>query len=403
MPAMRADLVASLALAGVVGVGCKSEIEVTLDVQIADGIADVVDLDNDLKNLTVNGVGRDFAQTVPFPGDGPLGLELLLLGGGNVVTGHGRVVVDEPPAALADYAGFRTTMILGKDDAAVELESLPPNLGAGSCATSDEAGRVFVVGGADAGQSGYGLDDDFRVRGLDDVDALRDSAVGCSARGGRVVAGACNGDAVVDLGFGDTVRVDLPLGRFSTCGAFAATSGDDYFLVSEAEIVLVDSAGVDRGSIDVTGFNAAIASVEPVANGNLLVRLVNNEIHRVVREPLAVSQVGVGTALGRRFDEVVAVDGERLLVGEELQVANGDLGLDGVATAVTVLSNDTVAAVVDGDLVVVGNDADGAPQTTRVALRRNRARLAALPGDTILLLGDEGVDVVVLGSHAPRF
>ncbi len=397
-PALLAALLA--VIAGLAAPGCKNEIEVTIGVQVADGINDVVDVEQDLKNLSVNGVGKDFDETVPFPGDvDALPLELLFLGGGSVVTGHGRTIVTPPPASLDDYAtDFKATMVIGSDDAVTELQSLPPNLGAGSCAASDEGGHIFVVGGVDASQSGYGVDDDYFVRGLDDLNALKANAVGCSALGGRVVAGACDGNAIVDLGVGDTVRVDVDV---STCGLFAAKSKNDYLLMSQTSATLFSSSG-DALDSSATGFDDVIASVEALGSGNAMVRLVNSKIFLVTREPVGVSQVGQGTALGRRFGDVVAINGDQLLFGEDLGVANGAIGLGGTATAVTVLSDDTVVAIVDGDLIAIGPDAGGDLATTRVALTRNRARLAALPGDTILLAGDEGVDVVVLASHAPK-
>lgn len=393
-------VVAAPLLSLAAGTGCKNEVEVTIDLQVADGIADVVDIDNDLKNLTVNGVGKDFDETVPFPGDvDRLPLELLFLGGGSVVTGHGRTIVDGPPGDVESYGtDFKATMVIGRDDDVTELQALPPNLGVNSCATSDEGGRIFVVGGSASSQSGYGVDDDYFVRGLDDVDALKGNAVGCSARGGRVVAGACDGDAIVDLGLGDTVRVDVGV---PTCGLFAAASDEDYWLISRDTAVLFSARGTQLDT-SATGFDDDIDSVEALASGNAMVRLVNSKVFLVKRDPAQVTQVGQASALGRRFDDVVAIDGDRLLRGEQLDVANGAIGLPGTARAVTVLSDDTVAAIVDGDLVVIGKDAAGDTKTTTVPLSRNRARLAALPGDTILLAGDEGVDVVVLSSHTPK-
>lgn len=388
---MRRALLLAL-LAG----GCVDNIGATLKVQVADGIADRVDLGKDATNLSVEpgGEGHELERTFAFPaGVDALGFDLLLLGGGNVTTGHGRALALAPPTdAAADYAGLDVTILLAPDDAPALLQELPPDLGDGTCVSADEAGRVFVVGGLLNQQSGYATNDKYEVIGLNDINALNGEAVGaCSAIAGAVAVGGC-GDSVnniVDLRIDDVALVSVGV---DVCGLAVAKSKEDYWVVSTNSVRLFAAGG---GLIDEAAglVLPAVNAIEADGDGSAYAHVVDNTVLLITRDRLVPEVIRNVDCIGRRFDDVVGLSQTQLFVGPDFGVARNDFDLGGVPRGVTVLSDETIVALVGDDLVFV----DGDNNVTKVALPTTRLHVSAIPGDTLLLAGGAaGVDTYAL-------
>ncbi len=281
------------------------------------------------------------------------------------------------------------------------VETLPPALGTGACASADEAGRVFLVGGSASGQTGYVFGDTFKIDGLSDGDAFDGvTDPGCSAFAGSVVVvGGCAGiipaDTLIDTDGTDTVEVRVPVG-FEPCGARAVKSLDDYWVIASDGLYLMDANGSILGSSPSVG---VAVDAEANADGNAVV-LVGTQALLLRRDDRGSPATSLGNAdrIGRRFNDVAVLRGSSLLLlaGEQLVELRNDVDVGAGVDAVsfTVLSDDTVVATTGAALRISRR---GVATVTR-SVPLPRSHVSALPGDTVILTGGDtaGVDAIAL-------
>jgi hypothetical protein len=287
---------------------------------------------------------------------------------------------------------------VGRVDA---LDALPPDIGADACFAADQLGRVFVVGGSDSNQTGYVLGADFAVVTLSGVAFARTAAPGCVAADGHVVAVGGTGGIISqlhELDAGSDVVVDIAIPGAEAAGAFGAKSLDDYWLFASNRVELLRANGVSFGFAG--GVN--VVDVEVLPDGNALVLTEANTMFLYDRDDLdSPVNLGQAKAIGRRFDDVMAIsDDDALLLidGTAAVVLRGAVGT-GVVTAFTVLSDDSVVAI-EGDELKVYGDGDTVDFST--SLPRARTHISAIPGDTVILAGGDGTGLDAFALRPPE-
>jgi hypothetical protein len=410
---------AHLIVAGaVVGLGGCNETINLLDVAVQVRLAAGHDVEHDEVNLNITYVtdtgdtnGVDAGAAVKFPEDaGAMTLTVRALRDDGALIGLGRTGAISLPALSASDPGraVAADVLVASVDAVDVLDPLPPAVGDNACVTADEAGRVFLVGGAVSSQSGYLLGDGFAVDDLDDVDSFAGvSSPGCSARGGSVVVvGGCplGSDPppeLYDIDGDGTRAVSLGAIDPELCQAFAASSGDDYWVVAPDVVALIDGDGAVIGRNDGAALDDVV-DVEATADGDVVVLERDTRVTLLRRDdvtrPVTLTSAQL---LGRRFDDVVALDGPRLSLLKDgaLGVIRSDVDVGAGVVAFTVLSDDTVVAIVGDELQV---SRPGAERET-FSLPTRRLHVSALAGDTVVLAGGgDGVDAIVLSVQEPQ-
>lgn len=394
--------IAGVALAGAVAAlaGCDETVHlftVDLQLRLASSLGDDLGaFDFNAGYLTDTGVDNGAEPgEVAFPADAEAAtFTVLALGDG--VTGQGRSAELDVPG---DNGTLEVPLFVAARDDVAAANVLPPDVGAGSCVASDEAGRVFVVGGDASGQSGYVFDTDaFDVIGLADLDSATGvSGVGCSANAGFVVfAGGCAGGVIDHLVETAAKGVNsVELNPPAVCGSFAARANNDgYWIAGPGGVQFYSASGTLRNSREVA---VDVLDVEVTADGDLVVLTAISDVllfkQGSLNNPVTL---GAARALGRRFDDVALLNGSSVRVVKRdgtLQGLGADVDAD--VTAFTVLSNDTVVGV-DGTTLRVSRD-DGSTQTFTMATARTH--VSAIVGDTLLLVGGgAGVDAITLSE-----
>jgi hypothetical protein len=304
-------------------------------------------------------------------------------------------------------------VLLAPVDRVGRMVDVPVPLGGDECVVGDEAGRLFVIGGSAGNQGGYVVDD-FAVQGLSGAERwTRVPVAGCGASSGRVaaVAGCGAPGAIVVVAGQDAREVSLlaleRAGAPVSCAAQAAPVAGGVWLADGASLFFVDDDGAvvstTTAQVPQSG-GPAFAALSVTAAGDAVVvdGAGDGAVLRVVARDGAARDVraGVGASarLGRRFGDVVLLDGA-VLVDVDGVVVRDDVGAELSAADVvgfTVLSNDTVVALAPGQVRV-----SAAQTTTMTFSAPPRSGLAALPGDTVVFAGggEAGVDVVALGDH----
>lgn len=383
---------AGVVAAGVVaaGAGCRSESAVVdIGVVLASGVS-AVGAEVVVDVVTAEGPGPlvTIGEPVEVSGFGEMHVVANLAEGASVF-GRGR-------SGIFDISANDTVSIdvlVGKPDTVVELDASPPRL-SGACVTADAAGRVFVVGGTDTGdgpsQGVYEYGDGFEVvirNGGEGAVGL--AGLGCSAAGDNVVfvGGACGGAGLVDIVDVDAGRVvDVPGGV--DCGAFAAPDGNGYLYLTSTRVVSINRNGEQIAERD------GLADIKAVAV-DVDEGVVVHAGPALVRASISNAPVTNIDTMGRKFGTVVALSGSQLLRANGSRV-RGDVTLSGVATAFTVLNDNTVVAIV-GDALEVS--APGA-STETFTMNAPHTGLAAIDGDTVVLAGGGGYGIFVLSSHS---
>lgn len=291
---------------------------------------------------------------------------------------------------------LRVPVLLAPIERVGALSDLPPSLGLDTCVASDDAGRIFFVGGSASAQSGYVVDG-FKVAGLSaDGAFVGTGGVGCAAFGGRVAAvGGCSGDvdARVVVSTGATFDVIAPdvqgLDPATLCGARAVPVDGGVWLALATQLFFVpDGDAAPTVTVDV-----AARALEAGTDGRAVFVDADGGVGVVDRagEVRAVRPAG---RLGRRLADVLVLDGAEL-VGLDGVVVRDDISFGEVVGAFTVLSDDTVVALSSTGGRLLVRDPGG----TRVLIvDPPRTLVAALPGDTLVLAGGPapGVSVVAL-------
>jgi hypothetical protein len=329
-------------------------------------------------------------------------------------TGFVRVRDDDGVAT----SQLRQRVLLAPVDRVGALVDVPVPLGGDECVVGDEVGRLFIVGGTEGNQGGYVVDD-FAVAGLDDASPWQGQAVsGCGASSGQVaaVAGCETAGAVVVVAGVDARRVSLAAvagaqGAVS-CAARVAPAPGGVWLVDGGALYFVDDDGVvvSTTTTAASGFRAlstttageavVIDAVGDGAGDGASLRVVSRDgASREVRAGL-----GANARLGRRFGDVVMLDGA-VLVSQDGEVLRDDV-------AAELSGDDVVAFAVLSDATVVAlSSSSSSPGALRVStsgagvktlsLSSSRSGVSVLPGDTVVLAGggNAGVDVVALGEH----
>lgn len=382
-------------LAVVVGVavgaaGCRSESAVVdIGVVLASGVSgDGAEVIVDV--VTDEGPGPlvTIGEPVVVPAFGEMHVVANLAEGGGVL-GRGRSGI----FSVAADDTVSVDVLVGKPDTVVELDASPPRL-AGACVAADAAGRVFVVGGTDSGggasQGVYEFGDGFELEIRNGGDrAVDGDGLGCSAANDNVVfvGGRCGGAGLVDIvDVGADRVIDVPGGV--DCGSFVAPVGDEYLYIASSRVISVNANGEQtaerEGLVDVKAVAVDVDDGVLAHVGTTLVRV------SLSNEPVA----NIDT-MGRKFGSVLALSGRTLLRADG-STLRSDVTLGGVATAFTVLSDDTVVAIV-GDTLEVS--APGA-STETFAMNAPHTGLAAIDGDTVVLAGGGGYGVFVLSTHS---
>jgi hypothetical protein len=327
----------------------------------------------------------------------------------------GPVAVSPQDALQADRpVQIKVPVLLAPVDEAGFLITVPPAMGNDVCIATDERGRVLQAGGSTSNQGGYVVED-FSLTGISGINQFKGvTDIGCGLGAGRVaLVGGCtvvedggvDGDVPTDLVLiegtrttvipvDDIVEDDVPVADL--CGArvvpvaagfWVAFAGQLYFVADgqraftqnaplPVDVLLADAAG---NAVVVVGADTA-----GVAAGAVV----------VVDPTGAERQVAQDGLLGRRFDAILVLQGDRL-IDLEGEVVRDDVDLPGPVRAFTVLSDDRVVALsADGTRLFVSAP-DG---TTSLVVGNERTAVAALPGDTVLLAGGavDGVDVIAL-------
>ncbi len=396
--------------------GCVEEVrlfDVELRVRVADGVDPAVVLENDVPDDDDRlGLSFNYFPDVGDPdgGDPRSGTGLPFDPAATSARFELLAFLDGVPQARAtsavlplpddEGAVLSVPLLLSTVDVVGGLDPLPPEIGADACFSSDEQGRVFVVGGSTSNQSGYVLDDSFRVLALSELRFAGASRPGCVAAGGSVVVvGGCQAGALAEIheidADRDRRRVLVPAAE--PCGAFAAKSLKDYWLFATNRVDLLSDEGEVKGSTA----GVDVVDVEVLLGGNALVLDNKNSLFLYQRNDVETPiRLGEVQAIGRRFDDVVAlsVDNQLLLVaGVALTPLRTVSPFAVAATSITVLSDDTLVAIVDGDLVV--DPVEG--EVVTLPLPRPRTHVSAILGDTVILAGGEGLDSVSV--QAPSF
>jgi len=379
--------------------GCEENLkflDVNLDVRVAEGLdRELEEVDLNITYVTDTGVtnGGADGDNVAFPKNASSAVfSLLALEEGSLVGRGATASIDLPIVDDGEVGSVDASLLLA-DLVPGLVASLPPDLGDGSCVASDEAGRVFVVGGAAANQTGYVFGDDFGVDGI--VGSFSNvEGLGCSASGGAVVfAGGCAGgpvEGIVEIiaGRESTVTIDPP----AVCGTFAAKSKQNYWSIGPDGIRLYSRGGT---LIDSAVRVLDVVAVESAVDGSVLVRERNSTGLLFTPGNLENPVISDGVlAIGRRLDDVMMLTNDGRLLQQQTEgfgQTRADVDV-GAASAFTVLADDTVVAIVGNTLVV---SVPGAANRT-LALPRPRTHVSALPGDTVILSGGAGVDGVSL-------
>ena len=394
-----------VAASALVTLGCVEEqqlFDIELQVRQADGVDAAVILENtpaadgDALGLSFNYVddlGNDNGgdprdgKRLPFDAAATSASFSLLAFLDAVPTARGATAFLPLPSA-GDV--FAVPMLLATVDVGA-LDSLPPAIGADACYSADEQGRLFVVGGSTGNQSGYVLNERFVVAGLDGDSFRAVANPGCVAGGGSVVAvggDGAGGVATIRQIDADADVVLIPvLPAAELAGAFAAKAGEDHWLFARNRVDLLDSAGAPKGST--AGID--VDDLESLTGGDALVLTVAGDLLLFEQSKLGIpTNLGPADAIGRRFADVVALRGSELLLiaGPNPEVLRSDVDVDVGASVVsfTVLSDDSVAALV-GDRLIVDR-IEGASVTK--VLPRPRTHVSAIPGDTLVLAGGDG-------------
>ena len=408
----RVVVTAGAALVAGLSLGCVEELrlfDVELQVRVADGVDDDVfltngapDVDDDL-GLSFNyfpDVGDEnggdprVGEGLPFdPAATTSRFELLaFLDGVPAARGAtGVLPLPKDPGAI-----LPVPLLLATVDVVGALDPLPPAIGADACVSADQQGRVFVAGGNASNQTGYVLDDSFAVSPLSGVAFAQAQRPGCVGFDGAVVVvGGCEAGALAEVHeiSADEDRVRLSGLPAEPCGAFAANSLQDYWVFATNRVDLLDSNG---GSLGSTG-GVNVVDVEAIVGGDALV-LTDDDTLFLYRRSNVAAPVNLGSAqaIGRRFDDVVALS----TADELLLIKDGGAGVirtgvgAGVVTSFTVLSDDAVVVIEGNNLVL--RPAEGPTRT--FPLPRARTHVSAIPGDTLILAGGagEGLDALSL-------
>jgi hypothetical protein len=311
----------------------------------------------------------------------------------------GPVAVPAIAAASTNVPTLRVPVLLAPVDAPGLLIDLPPALGADVCAVADAAGRVLLVGGSTSAQSGY-LVQDFTVGGVSAAGAFVGvGGAGCGVSADAFAAvGGCTANAdsrlVVARGADVTVidiedLLDPTNAAGSLCGArvvpvdagvWVGVAGSLYF-IADGQDAPEQEVDVDVDTLLADDAGAAVA----VSAGGEVV---------VVQRSGAVRTVRAQGRLGRRFDTLVILDG-RTLLDLEGRVLRDDVDVDGDVRSFTVLADDRVVALSAAGTALNISGADG---TRTLPVSSPRTYVAALPGDTLVLVGGatDGIDVVAL-------
>ena len=392
--------------------GCVEEVrlfDVELRVRIADGVDPAVNvaaagLDNERLGLSfnyfpdvglANGGDARSLKGLPFDADASSARFELLAFIDAVNVGRGS----SPVLALPERGAVLTVpILLANVDVVGALNALPPLPGTGACFSADEQGRVFVVGGASSTDSGSIFNESFVVVPLFGQQFAR-IASGCVAFDNSVVAvSGCVDDtdaSIHDIN-ADADVVVAASAAAEPCGAFAAKSRNEYWLFSTNSTELIDTSGAILTAT--AGVN--VIDVEVLVGGDVLV-LTNTHDLFLYRRSDAGRPVALGEALaiGRRFDDVVALTAanDLLLIEAASPVTlRSGIGATGEVTSLTVLSNDTVVAIEGANLVVYRVD-----EPARVIpLPRARTQVSAIPGNTLILAGGSspGLDAISLSG-----
>lgn len=309
-----------------------------------------------------------------------------------------------PPVDLPNEAGalLEVPMLLAPGGFVGALDALPPAIGDDACFSADQEGRVFVVGGSGSNQSGYVLRETFDVVGLQGATLAGAVDPGCVAFDGTVVAvtGSPNITRIREIDGDSEVVVEVDVAGAEAAGAFAAKSLEDYWVFAANRVELVDKNGAS------IGFTAGVdvVDVEVLPAGDAVVLTEDGALLLYERAdegiPTTLAPDGGVKAIGRRFDDVVAISAadELLLIDGIAGVLRSALGT-GVVTSFTVLSDNTVVVIEGNQLRVLAVDDDGDPLPDLVIpLLRPRTHVSAIPGDTLILAGGdgEGLDAISL-------
>lgn len=262
-----------------------------------------------------------------------------------------------------------------------QIQDTPKNLGGDACIAADGEGNLFMLGGSEADEAGYIYTNTLALRSFGPGVLKGVSGLGCAAFNGAVAAvGGCNTSVdAVQLIQGDGTLTEFQVDLQDACGALAAptTDGGVWVVDGTGAVTLHDAEKNIVFNADVDGEPEAL---EVTPSGNLVV-LAGGSARHV--SPDGVKRLSPATALARRGNDLFILDQDEVKRLNEAK-APESLGRGiPVGSRFTVLSDDTVVALVGTTVTVVKPD----NTTSTLQAEREHTTIVTLPGDTVLLLG----------------
>ncbi len=303
-------------------------------------------------------------------------------------SGFGR----SPTVQLADVPADSTLtvpiLLAPKNDVRL-VSDAPVDLGGDACVASDENGILFMMGGSRANQLGYIYDNQFAIRSIGSSGPARNP--GCAAFNGRVaVVGGCTGTppAVISLvdvdGSVSTISLtDTNVADEALCGAVAAPQARNGALfISKTGAVFQLAEG---GAATFVENIPTLATAIEVMTDGAAVALAGGSAFYIAGD--SIIDLGPAQALGRRFDDVLVLDGDEIkrVTGPATERERILVGVGDAFSSFAVTSDGAFVGIAGSNVIIVDSD----QKKTTLPMGRPHKRVIGLPGDTILLAGGD--------------
>jgi hypothetical protein len=266
------------------------------------------------------------------------------------------------------------------------VSNIPSDLGGDACSAADGDGNLFFVGGSASNETGYVYNQRFEVFGFGPGAFEGVVRPGCAAFRGAVAAvGGCDdtGISEVHLIQADGTRTTFNANLDVVCGAMAAPAADGGVWVVDGDGTVTLTSADNRVVLN-RQLSGAPEAVEVTAAGSLVV-LIDGSAFRLGRDDTRGPDRRA-TALGRRGEDVLILDGGDVEVVTEDDSPKPVRGGAAAADRFVLLSDDTFVGLQGTTITVIRTDLS---QLTLIS-QRAHSTISALAGDTVLLSGGAG-------------